>query len=208
MRLVAASPPRALQNFMSLLLRTLAGTTTLFETAALLAAPLLALSACGETDDSSEFRDATGAGGSSAAGSGSGGTVGGAGAAGGAAGSGGESGGAAGSGSVAGSGGTGSACNPTNSGSGLGIPANCEPLNQCLQRACGETYTQCLGQDYANGDYSGGACEATFQCIEACDCEPTCSEQCYQNDQACIGCVVGLFLCGYECEDELEACEG
>jgi hypothetical protein len=182
----------------------------LLETAIWLA-PLLALAACGESDDPGEFRDATGQGGSGGSGGsshsgGSAGSSGGTDSSGGAAGSGGEAGSSAGSGS-GGSGGSGNACNPT-SGSGIAIPANCEPLNQCLQQACGESYTQCLGQNYANGDYAGGACEATFQCIEDCGCEATCSEQCYQNDQACIGCVVGLFLCGYECEDELAACEG
>jgi hypothetical protein len=183
-----------------------------FEMATSLAVALVSLSACGETDGSGGSSETTGAGASTTAGTaGSGGAAG----SGGTAGDGGTAsdGGTAGAsaGTTAGgesSGGTGGGCSPTDSGSGIAIPANCEPLNQCLQDACGESYTQCLGENYANGDYSGGACEAAFQCVEACGCEPACSEQCYQNDPACVGCVVGLFLCGYECEDELEACEG
>jgi hypothetical protein len=176
----------------------------LLELATRFAAPLLALTACGESDGQGGSRDTTGGSSGGTAGAGTSGGEGGT--SGGGAGGGAE-GGSAGTG-AGGSGGTGEGCDPTSSGAGIAIPEDCEALNQCLQQACGASYTQCLGPNYSNGDYSGGACAGAFQCIQDCGCEPACSEQCYANDNTCIGCLAGLFLCGYECEDELAACEG
>lgn len=168
------------------------------------AGPLLALVACGEAEGQSGAFESTGTESSGATSNG-----GEEGTSSGAAGEAGNTGTGASAGSAeAGSGGASPGCNPTSGGAGIAIPASCEPLNQCLERACGESYTQCLGTDPAVGNYAGGACASVFRCIQACNCERACSEACYANDDTCVGCLAGLVLCGYECEDELAACQG
>lgn len=155
-----------------------------FQAAGALALALLALGACAEEEDPGEAGDGAGASGSASTG-------------------------AAGAGSAETSdAGTKYRCTPSTTGAGIGIPANCKGLHECLKQDCGDSYTQCLGKNYAKGDYSGGACANVFECMLACNCEPNCSEECYANDQECMGCVVGLFFCGYECQDELAACQG
>jgi hypothetical protein len=203
MPLVATRPPRGLKNFTRFAPRAREGTKMKLLEPLWFASPLLAILACGKAEGESGAYEFTGteAGGTTHEDEEE--------ASGGAAGEAGNTGTGASAGSAPdGSGGTGPGCTSTGDGAGIPIPASCEPLNQCLKRACGASYTECLGPDPATGNYAGSACARTFECIETCNCERACAEACYENDDTCAGCLAGLVLCGYECEDELDACQG
>jgi len=66
-------------------------------------------------------------------------------------------------------------CDPTDpTGQAAAYPA----VTDCAQTECQNEYRLCLGANYANGDYSGGECEAYMECSVACDCDETCLMGC------------------------------
>jgi len=165
----------------------------------------------GDDDSSSDgtsngTTSSTGSNGSDAGGSGgSGGTTG-------------DSGGTGGSSTTGGStnntsgttgGGDGNAC-----GMGMGMPDSdeCTDYNECAQRECGSEYAECMGDDFASGDFSGGTCESMFECLQGCTsgdtCDFNCAGDCFgEASNPCTDCLLAAGACGEEaCADEYEAC--
>ncbi len=78
--------------------------------------------------------------------------------------------------------------------------------NDCLFETCEDKYKACLGDNYMQGDYSGGTCEELQNCVDACGCDQACVEDCSVNKTtpACLGCITELAFCGMPCMENLE----
>lgn len=179
------------------------------------------LVACGSDDSGNDSGDddsnsaSNGSNGTNSSNSGSGGTVGS-----GNNGSGGtasDSGGSAsgGSGNVTSGNTTGgsNACNP-GVGGGSGGSEECTEYGNCVQRECASEYEECMGPNFANGDFSGGLCEDYVECANDCqsgdECDTACLLDCFGSiSNACQSCLTAAGECGEEaCPDEYEACNG
>jgi hypothetical protein len=103
------------------------------------------------------------------------------------------------------------ACNPTGV-SGSGGSPECADLSECVQRECESEYAECMGPNFASGNYSGSVCEDYLECARDCqsgdDCDTTCVLDCLGNiSDACQSCLTAAGACGSEsCQDEYEAC--
>ncbi len=109
-------------------------------------------------------------------------------------------------------GGGSNACNPGTGGGGGS--EECADLSECVQRECADEYEECMGPNFASGNFSGGVCEDYAECANACqsgdDCDAGCVLECVGNiSNACQSCLIAAGECGSEsCPDEYEACEG
>jgi hypothetical protein len=84
------------------------------------------------------------------------------------------------------------------------MPTNCPAYDACIMKAgCDATLTECFGE---NGDGAGGACGASVSCINACNCDPTCSQACLAGSQECTACFQTSFTCLSGCLTEAFAC--
>lgn len=107
-------------------------------------------------------------------------------------------------------GGDGNACGSV--GMGMGDSTQCSDFGECAQRECESDYAECMGEDFANGDFSGGACEDMFECLQGCSsgdtCDTGCAVDCFGDaSEACTNCMLAAGECGAEaCPDEYEAC--
>lgn len=107
--------------------------------------------------------------------------------------------------------GGGNPCMPTGT-SGSGGSAECADLGECVQRECESEYAECMGPNFASGDYDGGVCEDYLECARDCqsgdDCDTSCVLGCLGNvGDACQTCLTAAGECGSEsCQDEYEAC--
>lgn len=84
----------------------------------------------------------------------------------------------------------------------------CRALLDCATQAC--DLAPCVGEGYAEGDYSGGACETFINCPLECDCDQTCvNEMCTPETASdCMTCLVPRYLCiQAACPDEIAGCE-
>jgi len=116
-----------------------------------------------------------------------------------------DSGGSDSGGTTSSGGTTGAGCDPVEQVDMMA--SECPAYDECMQTACQAEYATCLGENYLEGDFSGGQCEGVFTCIQECDCEETCSQSCVLEDEACFGCFFTFVDCSADCEDELAACE-
>ncbi len=84
--------------------------------------------------------------------------------------------------------------------------ADFEEYSDCLFETCEDKYKACLGDNYMQGDYTGGTCEALQNCVEACGCDEACVEDCSVNNTTpkCLGCMTQLGICGLPCMQNLE----
>ena len=108
-------------------------------------------------------------------------------------------------------GGDGNACNPTGMDGSGGTP-ECTELDECVMRECQSEYAECMGPNFASGNFSGGTCEDYLECAGECqsgdDCDTACVLDCLGNvSSACESCLTAVGECGTEaCEDEYQAC--
>lgn len=92
---------------------------------------------------------------------------------------------------------------------GMGMD-DCPGLVDCAETQCSDEYETCLGADYLDGDFTGGACADYMDCVVACDeddCD--CQEGC-EMSQACSSCfTTTLGNCvANSCLNEALACAG
>lgn len=111
-------------------------------------------------------------------------------------------------------GGGGNACNPDPSTGGTGGSEECAELGECVQRECSAEYKECMGPNFASGDFRGGVCEDYMECVNDCnsgdDCDLGCVLECLENvSTECQSCLTEAGECSAEaCPDEYEACNG
>ena len=74
----------------------------------------------------------------------------------------------------------------------------------CVMGVCGTQYKACFGNNYASGNFTGGACADWVSCEMACPCdatattcESTCSAQFLTTTagQTCLSCLTTLETC-------------
>jgi hypothetical protein len=71
----------------------------------------------------------------------------------------------------------------------------------CIETACGVQFKACLGNNYAKGDFTGGACAEYMTCQMACPCDATantCAATCgqqYMMAGTCATCMTTLSAC-------------
>jgi hypothetical protein len=82
----------------------------------------------------------------------------------------------------------------------------CAAYDECLLSACATEIATCFGPNWEEGDFTGGACEPAFTCVEECDCEEGCSTECLADDTTCLACFFTFATCGATC-DEAELCQ-
>jgi hypothetical protein len=85
----------------------------------------------------------------------------------------------------------------------------CNAYNDCMAENCAAEYEGCMGANYQDGDFSGGACEGFLTCVvDDCECDEACTQGC-ELDSGCQNCFVGWAFSscsGQSCGDELSAC--
>jgi hypothetical protein len=78
--------------------------------------------------------------------------------------------------------------------------AETNTYNNCVQTACNDTYTTCLGAGYRSGTF-GGTCGATFKCTSACACTNfTCLAACAPSLD-CVACLEEFSTCSATCTE-------
>jgi hypothetical protein len=88
------------------------------------------------------------------------------------------------------------------------LGAGCRALMDCAREAC--DLDACLGEGYAEGDYSGGACESFINCPVDCECDETCvNEMCTPETAGdCLTCMVPQYACiQLACPGQIAGCE-
>jgi hypothetical protein len=98
--------------------------------------------------------------------------------------------------------------NDTDTGTG----SNCSDseLNDygdCVLAACDDDYKKCYGDNWKDGDFSGGDCEDYIDCYDKCTCDnvSTCGNDCAAQymtmTSPCFTCMMSnLSTCGNSCE--------
>jgi hypothetical protein len=84
----------------------------------------------------------------------------------------------------------------------------CRALLDCATAAC--DLAPCVGEGYAEGDYSGGACESFINCPLECDCDQTCVNNMCTPETAgdCMTGLVPRYICiQAACPDEIAGCD-
>lgn len=104
--------------------------------------------------------------------------------------------GGAGTGSTTATGtGSGGSCG-TGTSTGAGGTANGQACNDCLSTNCNTEYSNCLGPGWMSGTFSGGACSAFFNCLNACCTDATCFQGCQSSlTAACSTCQAAIGTC-------------
>mgnify|MGYP001768862201 CR=1 FL=1 len=76
-----------------------------------------------------------------------------------------------------------------------------EAYMSCIATACGAQIKACYGNNYAKGDFSGGACSELIACQMACPCDATgatcvaaCSQQ-HMMASLCSTCMTTMGAC-------------
>jgi hypothetical protein len=84
----------------------------------------------------------------------------------------------------------------------------CPAAIACEERACDGSLRSCLGQNYQNGDLSGGRCSALAACVQNCGCGTNCLNNC--NPQGdCATCLGMAKQCeDSNCQPERTSCSG
>ena len=118
-----------------------------------------------------------------------------------------DAGGASGIGGSAAGGNTSSSCDVINA-----TAANvqlCEAAAACTKTQCVPALAQCLGPDYAQGNYASAPCSEYANCVKTCNCISSCSSNCAISStcQTCLqqqllpcvaqsSCASVAFACG------------
>jgi hypothetical protein len=87
------------------------------------------------------------------------------------------------------------------------LGAGCRALMDCARQAC--DLDACLGEGYAEGDYSGGACESFINCPVDCNCDETCVNNMCTPETAggCLTCMVPQYACiQLACPEQISGC--
>jgi len=72
----------------------------------------------------------------------------------------------------------------------------------CVESTCGDQYRTCLGENYMQGDFTGGKCQNMMECSVGCKCDDTtCQQQCGTKilEGGCMGCMTNMGNCAIPC---------
>ena len=109
-------------------------------------------------------------------------------------------------------GGTTSGVNPCSPLDNDDTSEECTAYRDCSLNECESEFEECMGPNVASGDYSGGVCEAYFDCAADCQsgnqCDIQCLGDCLAESEDCETCLTASSACASEaCPDDYEACQ-
>ncbi|HWZ88169.1 MAG TPA: hypothetical protein VNW92_04945 [Polyangiaceae bacterium] len=101
-----------------------------------------------------------------------------------------------------------SGCNPLQTLVQSSNATNCPSFVSCEENTCDGSLRACFGQNYRNGDLSGGRCAGLAACIQNCGCGQGCLLGC--NPQSdCATCLNSAKQCeDGNCQQERTSCSG
>jgi len=105
-------------------------------------------------------------------------------------------------------------CSPVRAAALLAVigTLRCAPVEECLTGDCASQLKVAAGDNWPNGDYTGGACADYVTCVAGCACELACSLECrkqYVDSGACLQAMTAVGSCRMgACPDADSQCTG